>query len=138
MGNMIFGGLRIIEMEDENDHVFFREDSDAADTVRPLFLINGKETTERVRLIATWIDAEIPECRALPVHVGDDQYRVYCLFYPCFDGKIIRMYYIFQLFVYILGCFNDFLILDFVVVLACHVQRGQNVLTKIVRVLRRC
>ena len=78
-------------MEDENDVVFFRETSDAADTVRPLFLINGKETEQRVGMIAKWIDKEIEESRGLPVHVKGAEYRVYCLFYPSWDGKICRM-----------------------------------------------
>ena len=86
-------------MEDENDEVFFRETSDAADTVRPLFLINGKETEQRVGMIAKWIDKEIEESRGLPVHVKGAEYRVYCLFYPSWDGKYAECK-IFQLFVY--------------------------------------
>ena len=51
----------------------------------------GSETEERVRRIASWLDPEIEESALLFPSFGGHDFRAYCQFYLCVDGKITRM-----------------------------------------------
>ena len=92
MRNMIHGGVRIFRILDEDENEIFVEESQDYDTVRPHFIITGSETEERVRRIASWLDPEIEDSALLFPSYGGHDFRAYCQFYLCVDGKITRMW----------------------------------------------
>ena len=88
MRNMIYGGIRIITIMDDDENAIFEEKSSHYRSVRPHFLMNGQETKERLRRICSWIDAEIDESRLLFADHEKKQFRLYCQFSPSWDGKV--------------------------------------------------
>ena len=72
---------------DKAGNVLHLEDNQSEDTVRPIFLIPGKEKDELVRILVNRMDKEAKENQIISMEFEDVTVKIKISYHPGGDGK---------------------------------------------------
>ena len=88
----ISGGLRFIYIKDEAGNLIYEEPSLGPESVRPVFLINGNESIDRVFKIMKAIDVEAHANQLVGLKFKGAHIALDIHYEPSLDGKLVRVY----------------------------------------------
>ena len=74
-------------IKDKAGNIIHLEENQSEDTVRPIFLIPGKEKEDLVRIFVERLDKEAQENQIISLEFGDITVKINISFHPGGDGK---------------------------------------------------
>ena len=79
--------MRAPLITDKAGNIIHLEENQSEDTVRPIFLVPGKEKEELVRKLVDRMDKEAQENQIISLEFGDVTIKINIQFHPGGDGK---------------------------------------------------
>ena len=79
--------MRAPLITDKAGNIIHLEENQSEDTVRPIFLVPGKEKEDLVRIIVDRMDKEAQENQIISLEFGDVTIKINIFYHPGGDGK---------------------------------------------------
>ena len=87
----ITGGFRPFMIQNKNDDILWEQFSLGPDSMRPYFIIPGKEEPTLIAKICEKMDIEAEICATFVLTVGEIELKITITWHLGLDGKLIEM-----------------------------------------------